>query len=1101
MANYLIKVLILLFFSSFVVLNYYIDWPHIENFDWYMVYITAVWIIYIIYKYFQLNTSNKKTIFTPFWILNYFLLHLFVLCILFFHYNSWPLTWSLILFLKTIFYLVLPVSIILISISFWKKTLSIINSFLLHDNKKEKSIHNEDKTLSLILSIWIWFFSFNFLLVIIWMLWFYNLYVVFLILIIFIIFSYKQLIELFDWIINHKILLDIDEGSGIKIVTTEFLFIISTLILGVTLINIVRPFPIGWDDLWVYMNFPHLLAEAWSIISLWWMYSWQVFTWIWYMFDSPVQAFFLNAVWGFLSFITLVLITSDLLNNSEDKKDAKSYTFINIPLVVWAIFISMPMIVFQQAKDMKLDAWLFFISIICLYLVYKFFAFEKWNKKSKEICLKENHSKENNLKEKSCILLEKNILFFLIIWLLAWFAFSIKFTSLLLISAIIWVIFFARMWFLGFLGYLWIYFAIFTKLNLWRFMNVVVNPWKIQWFETYFSLISAWLWLWILTYVFYKNKKIIKKLFIEISIFLLWIIIALIPWLWKNIYDSYPNISLPVIIGWKVDSFNFDLKKIYSDSKIEEIKNKNLRESMTSSWTTSNEDFWRYFGYEEWVNNYVKLPWNLTMQNNQWWEFTDIWYIFLALIPLIFLFLPFKNKNYSYLVLLIALLEIFIFKQGYLTNLMSQIDLPLWYLFILLLFLIPLIYFNYLIKNNKLNYLFRLNFVFTTFYTFLWTISAFWIVWYWIVMYFSFLIMIAIWFYYLANYDIHTSKKDFNIKLFWSIIVFLIVSLYFLNSVFPHTFNNLKTAWYTEYKLWQMSTEEAPFLYHQEYLSILFELNIADDKKAQFINDNIGSNNIKYTLNQLNIKNDILSVIQVLNQFTKEDKITENDKIDAKKSIFNIYSWLLNPEDKYKNKSWIYRIWTFLKYHISENNKRLFEDSLIFSFNDYIYNKDPNKSIQNMKDLWLTYLLSDLNAATIDQDSNHYLTTRYENLLKTFVSDKLELIDTDSMCLRVALDDYKINKDIDKYMSLAWVNYESYKDWKTISRWEKALMCYEYMYNLLLNNKISEKSFSYLWWLKNYYEQNKATLNTRDRVLSTIHSNYWKSYKVLFKIK
>jgi len=33
----------------------------------------------------------------------------------------------------------------------------------------------------------------------------------------------------------------------------------------------------------------------------------------------------------------------------------------------------MPMVVFQQAKDMKLDAGLFFVSIISVYLMYKYY--------------------------------------------------------------------------------------------------------------------------------------------------------------------------------------------------------------------------------------------------------------------------------------------------------------------------------------------------------------------------------------------------------------------------------------------------------------------------------------------------------------------------------------------------------------------------------------------------------------------------------------------------------------------------------------------------------------------------------------------------------
>jgi len=44
----------------------------------------------------------------------------------------------------------------------------------------------------------------------------------------------------------------------------------------------------------------------------------------------------------------------------------------------------MPMIVFQQAKDMKLDAGLFFISIVALYMLFEFYNNYKENKIEKK---------------------------------------------------------------------------------------------------------------------------------------------------------------------------------------------------------------------------------------------------------------------------------------------------------------------------------------------------------------------------------------------------------------------------------------------------------------------------------------------------------------------------------------------------------------------------------------------------------------------------------------------------------------------------------------------------------------------------------------------
>jgi hypothetical protein len=69
---------------------------------------------------------------------------------------------------------------------------------------------------------------------------------------------------------------------------------------------------------------------------------------------------------------------------SELIKEENKKTFINIPMLAATIFISMPMVVFQQAKDMKLDTGLFFVSVIVIYLFYYLY-----NKPKKEIILRE----------------------------------------------------------------------------------------------------------------------------------------------------------------------------------------------------------------------------------------------------------------------------------------------------------------------------------------------------------------------------------------------------------------------------------------------------------------------------------------------------------------------------------------------------------------------------------------------------------------------------------------------------------------------------------------------------------------------------------------
>ncbi len=1240
MLNYLIKTLILAVFSFIVIFFYYFgDVSHVENFDWYISYIIIVWIIYSVYKYFQLELSEEKAEFSLIKIFSFFLLHLFVLSILFFTLNDQSIWNWIALFFKIIFFSFIPVSIVLITLSFWRKIVSY-----LPNAQKESSIYK------FIISLWLWFFSFVFLLDIIWILWFYNLYVVFAILIWFIVFAKNELLETFNSIWNYKFEVDIEEGSYLRLLSSEFLFIVSTLVLSVSLISIVRPFPIWWDDLWVYMNFPHLMAEAGSIIALWNMYAWQTFTWIGYMFGSPTQAFFLNNVWGILSFIVLVLAISDLLKS-------KVKTFVNIPLLTGTIFISLPMVVFQQAKDMKIDPGLFFISIITLYLVLKYYLrlnnISYLEKVKSFVNDKILHKKFNR----------SNLSIIFVIWLLAWFAFSIKFTSLLLISAIIWLRFYARLGVLWFISYLSIFFAIFTRANLWKMMNVVVNPERIPWFETNFAIVFWLIWVSLLLYTTLKNKIVAKKFFMELGVFLLWIILALLPWLGKNIVESYPKISIWTVISWTSERYKFDSSLIYSDEELKIIEDTKKSRRMSAEWTSGNEDLWRYFGYETWINNYVKLPWNLTMQKNQWWEYTDIWFIFLALLPVVLLFLPFRKKWYAYFIVLLLLLELLTFipwsnsviDNSKLSNISSdtknivfsgntlvlknlnswkdifdikirnyisindiksvvnenntyesvekrimdlfykelenkvvnsklwkdivllqwkelsdsdfnfikelrlnynnysifnseinsinslekfidknnlwsdkenliylwksnrtinqsisdffaKFSLPFWYIIILLIFFIPTLYLLFTLNDEKESWkinLFKLNLIFTSFYTFLWAISAFWIVWYWITMYFSFLLAIAISIYYLSSYTNKTSEKEFYIKWFWSLVLSLIIIIYFVNSAIPHSFTNLKWAWYDKYKRWEITTINAPYLYHSEYLKILFHTNILESKRQDFLKEYI-SEDIKTAVSWIE-KMDIFTVRLILNELIKKQPSFARS---AKESLTRIYKNISNPNEEYKNTTWIYRIWTFLRYHISENNKRLLEDSLIFTFNDYIYDDNINKTVENLKKLWLEYLLVDLNAATIDKDERHNLTTRFERLLKTFTSDKLELIETDSICLKVALEEFnkseKFSEDYDRFMTIAWVNYESYtEEWKTIWRWTKLFKCYETINTLIKDEKIDETNYNYLLNINAYVkaDENKEKFSDVNNVYKLLQGQVKHGYKVLFRIK
>lgn len=1111
--KYVVNLIFVIIISLVIIWKYY-ETLHNEIGN-YSSYILSVSIIYLIYKSIKTYISKDKVIFSPVWIIGYTLINISILSGIFFslQWNSIQ-NWSMILVFKIIGFSFLPFFITTINYSFGKKILSYIKSF-----------NSEENTFKFLMSLWFWLTCFLTLVLISGVVWQYNIYAVSIILIAFLWFAFKEfinsIISLWTYKIefdNHKLDWNVWQAINLNLLSAELAFMVLTFLIGINFINIVRPMPIGWDDLGSYMNFPQIMANAWTISKWIWFMSWQLFTGIWYMFHSAPQAFFINQIWWILSIIVLVVVISDLLKTSNKKH-------LSIPIIIATIFYAMPMVIFEQAKDMKLDPGLFFVSVIWIYLTYKLSLRYLWYFQEKistwwETIIEKTKSwfqvliskYQSVFKSESW---EKNLfnnkdylIYVFIIWTIVWLAFAIKFTTLMLIIWLIWVLFYIKLGLSGFMGYFVLFVWIFTKFRLWDMMNINYPKDNISWINN-FSYLLIFISLLIFVYSYFKyQKESFIRAFTLVIIFCLWIITPLIPWMIKNVWEvgvSWINITW--ILNWKPNMFTPDFSKIYSKTELDKINNVAQFWTMDSSWKTNNEDMWRYFWYENWVNNYLKLPWNLTMQSNQGWEYTEITYIFLALIPIILVFLAYKNYLFAWILILATLFWWMYFNSKYstsLTDFFSKQTLPFGYIYIVWSFFLPLVFFLYSLKNDKLSQIFKINSVFFASYTLLFVVAAYWIVWYWIAMYFSLLLMIAIGLSYISE---ESKNQTYNgIKLFWSAILLIIISIYFFKSSLPHGINNIAQAWFPEFKAWTVNQEEWIFRSHPDYFEILANLNITD--KDKLVSESLATldneGQLKKLINaNLWAKPAISTLESFLRELTFADlskyKIDANTalilKSDARPLLNTIYNAVLYPSKELQNNDKIYRIGTFLTYFISNNRTRYYDDSLVTNFWQYFYDKNPDVAVERMKKVWLKYLLTDLNAATIDKDPRHNLTVRYENLLRTFKSDKLELIQTDSICLRIALDE----KD-DNFMSYAWVNSESYGSWwQVISRSEKMLWCYNHILDLMQKNKIDNTHYSYLMPIVNLFKQNppkdqKEMLNIFQQYIT-----HW--WLALFRIK
>ena len=171
------------------------------------------------------------------------------------------------------------------------------------------------------------------------------------------------------------------------------------------------------------------------------MYTWQLITGSGFLWDQiAANAFYVNQLGGILS---MIIITSVLSVIFEQKN--RKY-IISLPLLFAGIYYMMPMTIFQQAKDMKLDPGLMMVSVSAFGILWY------------------------TLREK----FEKHGFYHLIllVGIIVGIAFSIKFTTLILIIASLALISYRILGLFGFLGFFFLFLGIFTGGNLWAKMNV-----------------------------------------------------------------------------------------------------------------------------------------------------------------------------------------------------------------------------------------------------------------------------------------------------------------------------------------------------------------------------------------------------------------------------------------------------------------------------------------------------------------------------------------------------------------------------------------------------------------------------------------------------
>jgi hypothetical protein len=128
-------------------------------------------------------------------------------------------------------------------------------------------------------------------------------------------------------------------------------------------------------------------------------------------------------------------------------------------------------------------------------------------------------------------------------------------------------------------------------------MNIVYPSENIQFVNTV-SIIFFIIGAVSLFAAFRNNAKIIKSFLIKLSVCLVGITLSISPWFVKHIVTS-DNISVHTLLSGTPERFKVDYLDIYSEEELQKIQEEKEKYTLSQSGTTTNEDWGRYFGYEE----------------------------------------------------------------------------------------------------------------------------------------------------------------------------------------------------------------------------------------------------------------------------------------------------------------------------------------------------------------------------------------------------------------------------------------------------------------------------------------------------------------------
>lgn len=390
-------------------------------------------------------------------------------------------------------------------------------------------------------------------------------------------------------------------------------------LIALNFLTIVRPFPIGWDDLGSYLNRPRLMVSYGHFIYSMAPFQWEYLTSLGFAlfgYDSIVGATTSLAVnWtaGMLAILTVVTFARHFLGR-------------NAGLLSALLYYSLPVIGHFSFADMKIDNAIFTMGSLSLFAMFVA-LFPRTD-------------------EEEAAPLRTRLRWVILSGLLAGFAFAMKPTAVMVLMAAFAVLIGALFSWLGFFG------AVFLSITAFisqRALDIPTIAQRVAGLSvssiTPFLLGSLALGIVLIAAAVVLRREQLKFVAIAAATFGAVFFASIVPWVYHNNFERGRLIPTNLELGVpNFDSPEFDITGTGSGAirgTYRELP-KELRVDKSASEckaTGSTEELGRYWGSRTGWSHYLLLPWRSILNLDSAGYYVTMTPVFF-LFPLV-LFLPF----------------------------------------------------------------------------------------------------------------------------------------------------------------------------------------------------------------------------------------------------------------------------------------------------------------------------------------------------------------------------------------------------------------------------------------------------------------------------